>query len=99
MPRPTKPIPTEVLKDILARRKDDPEVLALLWEIWRYRAIARRSYQLAKSVSGFDSTRKMLIAGMLELVENDPAVVGMRAWQEELLWDYTHRTPERKKRD
>jgi hypothetical protein len=98
MPRPN-PIPTETLKDILSRRKDDPEVLALLWEIWRYRRIACRSYQLAKSVTGFDTTRELLISGMLDLLENDPAVLEMRALQEEILADYKGRTPERKKRD
>jgi len=99
MKPPENPIPLEQLRDILERRKDDPEVVALLWEIWRYQQIARKAYQLAKSVHGFDLTRKLLISGMLELVENDPAVLQMRAEHRDMLSDYTNRTPERKRKD
>jgi hypothetical protein len=93
------PIPTEVLKDILARRKDDPEVLALLWEIHRYQVIARKACQLAHATPTFDLARSNIVNGMLDLLENDPAVLEMRALQAEILADYKGRTPERKKRD
>lgn len=74
MSRPP-PIPTETLRDILARRKDDPEVLALLWEIQRLRNIAKMANAMARSAPRYDDTYRMVADQMLRLTENEPIVI------------------------
>lgn len=82
------PISTAALKDILARRKDDPEVLALLWEIWRYRRIAIKAYNLAVGVQEFDETRKLMKDGLLNALKDDPALISHEEWKSEMLAPY-----------
>lgn len=82
------PIPTEVLKDIRDRRKDDPEVIALLWEIWRYRRIAIKAHNLASGMHAVDETRRLMKEDLLDILKDDPAIVSHQAWKDDLLEPY-----------
>lgn len=82
MKRP--PLPTETLREINLRRKDDPEVVALLWEIHRLRHIAKMANALARSAPRFDDTYRMLADQMVRLTENEPVVIEHQATIAEL---------------
>lgn len=88
MKPPAQPLSTEQLKEIRDRRKDDPEVIALLWEIWRYRRIAIKAHNLASGMHAVDETRRLMKEELLELLEGDPALVSHREWKDELLEPY-----------
>lgn len=79
-----QPLPTETLREINARRKDDPEVVALLWEIHRLRRITKMAHQLAASAPRFDDTYTMLADQLLRMTESEPVVIEHQATIAEL---------------
>lgn len=88
MKPPAQPLSSEQLADIRERRKDDPEVIALLWEIWRYRIIAVKAHALVHSITGVDETRTLMIEDLKGMLESDPAVIKHKKWKDELLAPY-----------
>lgn len=69
------PIPTETLREINARRKDDPEVVALLWEIHRLRNIAKMAHQMARDAPRFDDTYRMRANQLMAMTKDEPVVI------------------------
>lgn len=79
------PITIQQLHDIQERNRDNPDVIALLWEIRRLHQIAVTAHAYASSDSRFDQTRNMMADKLLNLTKHDPAVVQHQEWVAGLL--------------
>lgn len=68
------PLTKTQLQEIQQRRKDDPDVLALLWEIHRLRSIVLRADQLQRSIDGLGGGADMVLKVLRAELKNEPCV-------------------------
>ncbi|RQO38602.1 hypothetical protein DBR37_01525 [Herminiimonas sp. KBW02] len=72
------PLTLEQIRDIQDRNRDNPDVLALLWEIRRLFSIVARADQLAESLSPQGGIIDMIIDALKEQIANEPSLENRR---------------------
>jgi len=68
-----KPMTRDELMDIQARRRADPDVYALLWEVFRLRATQLRMHNYLRQSPG-SSTAQTIREAMQAELEEEPVV-------------------------
>jgi hypothetical protein len=70
-----KPPLTELdLHAIQERNRDNSDVITLLWEIKRLRAIVLRADQVQRSVSGLGGRADIILNALREEIKNEPCI-------------------------
>lgn len=73
--KPTKPPLTQAdLKAIQERRRDDPDVMALLWEIKRMRAVVLFADQLQREMGVMSGPQGMVLEALRSRLKDEPCV-------------------------
>jgi hypothetical protein len=62
------------LQEIQARRRDDPDVMALLWEIKRMRAVLLFADQLQREMGVMSGPQGMVLEALRSRLEHEPCV-------------------------
>ncbi|WP_334188695.1 hypothetical protein [Noviherbaspirillum sp.] len=68
------PLTREKLVEIQERNKDCDDVLALLWEIKRLRAIVLRADQLQRSIPNPGTTTQIIIDALRSELKGEPCI-------------------------
>jgi hypothetical protein len=70
-----KPPLTELdLQAIQERNRDSPDVITLLWEIKRLRAIVLRADQLQRSIDGLGGGAGMILNALRDELKGEPVI-------------------------
>lgn len=78
------PLTLEQLKAIQDRNRDNPDVLALLWEIRRLFAIVARADQLADSLPNQMGSIGMIVGALRKQIANEPSLEESRRLSAEI---------------
>lgn len=68
------PLSRADLQAIQARRRDDPDVIALLWEIHRMRGTISFADQLQRSLGTVGGAQGMILDALRDRLGNEPCV-------------------------
>ena len=80
-----QPLSKSQLKEIQARRKGDPDIKALLWEIRLLHSHILRAHQLSLSLTGVTGGAGIILNAMREELAEHPVIQERDASMAELL--------------
>jgi hypothetical protein len=69
------PLSRPELQEIQARRRDDPDVMALLWEIKRMRAVLLFADQLQREMGVMSGPQGMVLDALRARLKDEPCVL------------------------
>lgn len=78
------PLSLQTLHDIQERHRDNPDVIALLWEIRRLHSIVFRADQLARSLPNEMGSIGMIVGALQDEIADEPSLAEHRRMSAEM---------------
>lgn len=88
VPRFKPPLTIEQLSEIQSRRRTDPDVMALLWEIHRLHSTVSRADQLMRTIDESGGVAHRMVADLMrEDLKEEPCLLSSRQMRKEFGFD------------